>query len=319
MDVLIIGFSSLVKRRVLPALLDIKGVDKIHIASRRDLPSHLVTGLRAGSVIRGYERALSETEPGLVYVSLPNALHYEWSMRALSAGFHVVVDKPAFLSTQQATEAAELATGKSLCCAEATVWQYHPMVEVLQGLKRSEGGGPIAAYACFSSPAIDRQNFRLIPEMGGGVIYDRATYAVTCGRVVFDREPEAVHCTIVERDAQTGADLSCRITLHYPGHRALEGFYSLKADYRNSLSVVSDSYSLDLDRVFTPPPDYDGPAVLRRKGEAEMIATRKGNSFALFFEDVIGAIGDRRCEHFANAVVRDAKIVDSIRAAAVGA
>src|SRR5687768_13140134 len=167
MDVLIIGFSSLVKRRVLPALLDIKGVDKIHIASRRDLPSHLVTGTRAGSVIRGYQRALSETKPGLVYVSLPNALHYEWSMRALSAGCHVVVDKPAFLSTQQATEAAELATGKSLCCAEATVWQYHPMVEVLQGLKRGEGGGPIAAYACFSSPAIDRQNFRLIPEMGG--------------------------------------------------------------------------------------------------------------------------------------------------------
>lgn len=319
MDVLILGLSSLVKRRVLPALLELDGVDSIHVASRRELPSNLVTGPRTGRVIKGYEKALSETEPGLVYVSLPNALHYEWSMRALSAGFHVVVDKPAFLSTREAIEAADLALQRGLCCAEATVWQFHPMVELLRGLKRDEGGEPIAAYACFSSPAVDRQNFRLIPEMGGGVIYDRATYAVTCGRVVFGQEPEGVDCTIVERDSQTGVDLSCRITLKYPGHRALEGFYSLKADYRNSLSVVSESYSLDLDRIFTPPPDYEGPAVLRRKGEAEMVATPKGNSFALFLDEVISAIEARKCEKFAHALVRDAKIVDSIRAATVGA
>jgi NDP-hexose-3-ketoreductase len=319
MDVLIVGFSSLARRRLLPALVGLDKVDKIHIASRREMPSGVVTGRHGGSVIRGYEKALAETKSGLVYVSLPNALHYEWSMRALSAGFHVVVDKPAFLNAREAADAAALAVGKGLCCAEATVWQFHPMVELLRASKQSEGRQPVAAYACFSSPALDRQNFRLIPEMGGGVIYDRASYAVTCGRVVFGQEPEGVSCTVVERDSQTGVDLSCRITLKYPAHRALEGFYSLKADYRNSLSVVGETYSLDYDRIFTPPPDYEGPAVLRRKGECESITTPKGNSFALFLNEVFHAIEERKCEAFAQALVRDAKIVDSIRDAAVGA
>jgi NDP-hexose-3-ketoreductase len=318
MNVLVLGFSSLVQRRVLPALSIIDAVDTIHIASRRELPAGIVPGSRAGQLIVGYDDALAQLEPGLVYISLPNSLHYEWCMRALTAGSHVIVDKPAFLNAREARGVWDLAQAKGLCCAEATVWQFHPMLEILADLTKGEGRSPVAAYACFASPPLDPGNFRLSGEMGGGVIYDRASYAISCGRVVYGQEPTGVACAVIERDSRSGVDLSCRISLEYPGGSSLEGFYSLKADYRNSLSVIGETYNVDFERIFAPPDDYIGPAIVRSKGKAESLATRRANTFALFLEAVIDAIGNGTGESFAERLVMDAMIMDSIRASAKG-
>jgi len=319
MDVLILGFSSLVQRRVLPSLSSLEAVGKIHLASRRQLPPTAMTGSRAGRVIAGYERALVELPPGLVYVSLPNVLHFDWCMRALDAGFHVVVDKPAFLSAREASQVTDLARRKGLCCAEATAWQYHPMIDLLREHQHREGRSPIAAAAWFASPPLAEGNFRLDPSMGGGVIYDRASYAISAGWVVFGQEPSTVGCTVSERDPRTSVDLSCRIALEYPGGGSLDGFYSLKADYRNSLTVVGESYNIDFDRVFTPPDDYEGPAVVRRRGNCETVATPRGSAFALFIERVIGAIERGTSGDFADRLARDAVIMDAIRKSATGA
>ena len=109
MNVLIIGFSSIVQRRVLPALVSLPEIDKISIASRRPLPVDVIPSEKRGKVYQGSSNVLSKCEPCLVYISLPQNMHAAWAKRALDAGFHVIIDKPSVTNIDDARELAKVA------------------------------------------------------------------------------------------------------------------------------------------------------------------------------------------------------------------
>ncbi|KAJ7033240.1 hypothetical protein C8F04DRAFT_957820 [Mycena alexandri] len=46
-------------------------------------------------VYGSYQELISDPEIYAIYNPLPNGLHYEWAMKALAAGNHVLVEKPA--------------------------------------------------------------------------------------------------------------------------------------------------------------------------------------------------------------------------------
>ena len=93
--ILIIGYSSLVKRRIISSL--IRNNIPYDVASR----SRKQKDFNAENWYHGYSKALNNSDAKIVYISLPNSLHFIWSMRALNKGFHTLVDKPATINLKQ--------------------------------------------------------------------------------------------------------------------------------------------------------------------------------------------------------------------------
>src|SRR5439155_22069310 len=118
-------------------------------------PSELVT-----QMFDDYELALTDSRADIVYVSLVNSEHRAWSAKALESGRHVVVDKPAFLWRYEAEQMLDLASKHDCCLAEATVWAYHPQIDLMSELFQRGGSPATRITAAFSVPPLDPGNFR---------------------------------------------------------------------------------------------------------------------------------------------------------------
>lgn len=310
MKLLILGYSSIVRRRVLPAARGVAEVAQVEVASRgfaASTPPELA-GVRTWS---DYGEAIDRSGCEVVYVSLVNALHEVWVRRALASGRHVIVDKPAFLGLAAAEAALAQAVAGGRLLAEATVWSFHPQVRELQ---RLVADGPLRAVTLFSFPPLPPDNYRWQAGLGGGALWDLGPYAVSLGRVLYGGEPVELRGQVVARSGEV--DAAFTFTAEYGGGRAVAGHMGFDTAYANSVEVLSRAARVAVERIFTTPVELANELEVRDALGARRVRTDAADSFAWFLAAV--AEGLRRGEHgsFHEALWADARAVDRLRRSA---
>ena len=87
----VLGCSDIARRKFIPALESSKNACLAAVSSRsREKAAELLPGMRCP--IYNYEELLQDSSIDLVYLSLPNHLHEEWSIRTLAAGKHLICE-----------------------------------------------------------------------------------------------------------------------------------------------------------------------------------------------------------------------------------
>lgn len=74
-----------------------------------------------------YDDLLAREDVDAVYVGLPTELHVHWTLKALKAGKHVLLEKPAVLSTDEAEEILRMMTKTGKVVFEGAHHRYHPI------------------------------------------------------------------------------------------------------------------------------------------------------------------------------------------------
>src|SRR5206468_12060919 len=81
-----------------------------------------------------YDALLADESLDAVYIALPDALHHDWTMRALAAGKHVLCEKPYTRRPGQVDEACDEAGRRGLVLAEAYMWRHSNQTRLLRDL-----------------------------------------------------------------------------------------------------------------------------------------------------------------------------------------
>ncbi len=74
-----------------------------------------------------YDALLEDSDIDAVYIAVPNSLHLPWTLRALSAGKHVLCEKPLTCNADEAVQVAEAAERSGRVAAEAMAYRHHPL------------------------------------------------------------------------------------------------------------------------------------------------------------------------------------------------
>ena len=141
------GFLSTarINRRLLAAAEKTDAAEVVAVASRDSDRAEAYAVEHGISRSHGsYEALLEDSEVDAVYISLPNSLHVEWSVRALAAGKHVLCEKPLTRSPEEAEYAFEAADRAGRILMEAFMWRHSPqtakLAQLVEGGRRA--GGP---------------------------------------------------------------------------------------------------------------------------------------------------------------------------------
>lgn len=314
MHILLLGLSHIAQRRVLPALAGLASIDTVDVASRSAQTADAVPERVRGRLYSDYDKALTSSPAELVYVSIVNSLHVSWVTRALELGFHVIVDKPCAPTLAEAKALTELARKKGRCLAEATVFTRHPQIAACRALLGATQSGGLRVSATFSFPPLDDSDFRYSRLAAGGSLSDLGPYAAATARNLFDAAPDYISCRVLAR--RQDVDIAFAVMMVFPGGGVLVGRFGFDTEYCNRLSILGPGISIELNRIYTTPPNLGSQIIVRRNNSEERIDTPAADSFLLFIQDVLGAVDSGRHETFAHDLLTDASTLDRLRFAA---
>lgn len=173
---------------------DLKHAEKQTLAavgSRSQDRAEQFCGEHGGRGLAGYEQLLADDEVEAVYVSLPNSLHHEWSIRALEAGKHVLCEKPLATSAAEAEAMFAAARKHDRLLVEAFMYRCHPAIESLLEQVHNGAIGQvrlIRSHFTFQREA-SAADVRYQSELHGGSLMDVGCYPINFARAIVGSEP----------------------------------------------------------------------------------------------------------------------------------
>jgi len=275
-----------INRLVIPPARESPKVDLIAVASReRPRAEEYARRWEIPRAYGSYEALLADNEIEAVYISLPNNLHGEWSIRAVEAGKHVLCEKPMSRRAADVEDAFDAAERAGRILTEAFMYRHNPQTRRLRQLVDEGAIGELRVIrSCFSYALYDTDNIRLRTEVEGGSLMDVGCYCVNGSRLL-GGEPELVYGQ--QLIGPSGTDWVFTGTLRFTG--GVFAFFDCGTTLssRDEFEAIGTEGSLFLD----DPWHVDEPGIeLRRDGEVERIEPPYENSYRLELENLSDAV-----------------------------
>ena len=220
-----------------------------------------------------YEEMLADSTIDVVYVSLPNGLHTEWSLRCAEAGKHVLCEKPLALSVEEVEQLSEAAERCGVTIQEATMMRFHAQTSYVRNLIAEGAIGEVRMGRGLFTFTLERPgDIRLDPAMGGGSVWDLGSYCVSFARTVLQAEPVEVYA--FQSTGPTGIDMSFSGHLKFPKGAFFHFFSSFASFTEVDADLLGTAGHLHLDLPWVNRVNQPATVRLVREG-----GTREASTF----------------------------------------
>jgi predicted dehydrogenase len=295
-----------INRRLIPAIRESPRGDLVAVASRsRETAESYAAQWDIPKSYASYQAMLDSEVVDAVYIGLPNHLHAEWTIRALRSGKHVLCEKPFALTLGEVDQMVVAAEETGMVLAEAFMYRHHPQTKMVGEMVANGRLGDVTLVrAVFNFKFRSRENIRLVPEFGGGSLWDVGVYPVSFAQYIMGRPPEWVKGDQWLGD--TGVDEVFAGQMQYSGSRMAQITSSFRTPFYAMAEVIGTSGRISLTHPFV---DLDSPESQMLfypvDGEPEQIPVPHEHLYLGEVEDMQDAILDNAPSYLTLAETRD--------------
>lgn len=242
--------TARINNQIIPAIRNSSRGELLAVASRRKMKARKYARQnQIPTAFGSYEDMLASSDVDAVYVSLPNHLHAEWTIKAMKAGKHVLCEKPLALSVEEVDAISETSKETGMHAMEALMYRHHPQSLMIE--KWIDGGriGDLQSIRGVFNFILDNSgDYRNVPEMGGGAIWDIGIYPISYAQWLMKEPSERVFG--VQRTGETGVDMVFQGEMMFSRDRYAQISCSFQSPTHTSVEIMGSKGRILLTRPF---------------------------------------------------------------------
>ena len=318
----ILGYARIAREMVMPAIQRANN-SELRVLASRDMAKLAEARSRFPGLetCEGYAALLARSDVDAVYIPLPNAQHFEWSLAAMRAGKHVLCEKPLTLTAADTRTLIAESERAGVRLMEAFMYRYTARTRTVVDIVRSGVLGEIRQIeASFRFPLANPASIKFKPELGGGSLYDVGCYPVNLVGLVVDTlaggapgaggQPESM---VAESIWSGGVDVNFGAVLRYRSGLLATIGSGFNAQKRVLAALVGTHGVLEVPDTYFDPA---GALTLTIGEERREIAVPASDRYRSEVEDFAGAILEGRAPQFSLVEsLRNAEVIDRLLAA----
>lgn len=311
----VLGCANIAERSVIPSILSIADNKLVAVSSRRQATADALAGKFNCAGIEGYEELLKREDVEAVYIPLPTGMHYEWIMKALEYDKHVLTEKSAFTTYDEAQEAVTLAKSKGLAIVENFQFQHHSQHAYVKNLLKENAIGEIRCFrSSFGFPPFgDEDNIRYKPELGGGSLLDTGAYTLKATSFMMGGNFEVRAARLRQHknygvDWFGGAFLSNEETGIFS-----EVAFGFENYYQCNYEIWGSKGKLISTRAFTARADFKPSIILEKDGKTEEIVLEADDHFQNMLLHFNRVVEQKQLEEEWQNILTQARLVQQVR------
>ncbi len=309
----LLGCSNIAKKSFFPVLASSKTMEASFIGSRSIEKSKEWAEKYNVPSFGTYDDVIN-SNVDVIYITLPIAMHEEWTIKALNAGKHVLCEKSSTISFQSALNMINASRINNKRLMEGFSFRFHPQHTLINNLVLEELGEIQNFYGTYGFPAPGDDDIRWQKELGGGVLNDVTCYPICASRLIFGDNPESVMSHFII-DEKCDVDKSTDIMLHFKNGKSAFISSGFNNYYQSKYTLWGSNGKLETKRAYAVPASYETSVYLDKDDQIVEKKVETADQFSIMFDTFSKAINKEIEEpfNFEDDLIEQAKLMEAIR------
>jgi hypothetical protein len=311
----ILGTANIARRSVVPAILSVSTNKVIAVGSRnKDVGEAFANEFNIES-IRGYQNLLDRTDINAVYIPLPTGMHYEWVMKALEAGKHVLIEKSAITSLQEAKDIVALSRERKLAIVEHFQFQYHSQHKFVKELLKKHEIGEVRCFrASFGFPPFaETTNIRYKKDLGGGALLDAGAYVLKVVSFLFG-DGFTVESAYLRNNERYGVDWYGAVQLvNKEKGLVAQSAFGFDNFYQCNYEIWGSKGKITSTRAYTAGFGFEPTIIVEKQGDLQSVKLSADNHFENIQNHFVEIIDKNSLEPDRLSILNQADLIEQVK------